>query len=125
MLVQPELHGRGEVFLGAHSTGDLGPIVVFGLGGVFVELLADVSARLAPLTIDDARDMLGEIKGSGVLDGARGGEAWDTEGLASIVVGLGNLASATSGWLESIEINPLLATDAGFAAVDLSCVVRR
>lgn len=61
----------------------------------------------------------------GVLEGARGGEAWDTEALASIVVGLGIFASATSGWLESIEINQLLATDAGFAAVDLSCFVRR
>ena len=125
VLVQPEVHGRGEVFLGAQCTGDLGPIVLFGLGGVFVELLADVSARLAPMTVDDALDMLGEIKGSGVLEGVRGGEAWDTENLASILVGLGNLASATSGWLESIEINPLLATGAGFAAVDLSCVVRR
>ena len=124
VLVQPELHGAGEIFLGAHSSGDLGSIVVFGVGGVFVEVIGDISARLAPLTIDDALDMLGEIKARGVLAGTRGGNPWNLRRLASVIVDFGNFAFATRGWLSSIEINPLLAIDDGFVAVDLSLVVR-
>jgi acetate---CoA ligase (ADP-forming) len=124
VLIQPQLRGRGEVLIGAQSASPLGPIVLFGLGGIFVEALADVSARSAPFTRADATDMLAEIRAHKVLYGIRGQQPWDTAALVDILVGFGQLAAATSGWLESIEINPLMVTDTGYAAVDISCILR-
>jgi acyl-CoA synthetase (NDP forming) len=124
IVVQPQLASRGEVFLGAQSTSALGPIVLFGLGGVFVEVLSDVSARLAPFTAEDARDMVGEIRGHKVMAGVRGGSPWDIDELVAILVRFGDLAAATVGWLDSIDVNPLIVTEGGFSAVDICCIAR-
>ena len=124
IIIQPQLRGRGEVLIGAQSGSPLGPIVLFGLGGIFVEALADVSARSAPFTAADASDMVAEIRGHKVLQGIRGQDPWDVEALIGILVGFSQLAAATSTWLESVEINPLMVTDNGYAAVDVSCILR-
>lgn len=124
VVIQPDVSGHGEAFIGAHMGSEFGPTVLFGLGGIFVEAMGDISSRIAPFGEDDARDMLGEIRGAAVLNGLRGKPAWNMDTLAQTLVGVGQLAEATKGWLESIELNPLIVTDGGFAAVDLSCVVR-
>jgi acyl-CoA synthetase (NDP forming) len=123
VLIQPQLAGLGEVLLGAQNASALGPIVAFGLGGIFVEALADISARLAPFDIADATDLLDEIRGRAMMDGLRGQAPWDRTMLAEIVVRFGTMAAATAGWLESIDINPLIVTHDGYLAVDISCIV--
>ncbi|MCU1656080.1 MAG: CoA-binding protein [Pseudonocardiales bacterium] len=124
VVVQPELAARGEVLLGSTTDSPFGPVVLFGLGGIFVEVLADVTARLAPFTAPDALDMIDALRARPVLAGLRGAPPWNVVALADILVGFSRLAAATAGWLAAIDINPLLVTETGYAAVDIGCVVR-
>ncbi len=66
---------QGEAFIGIRGRSELGPVVAFGLGGVFVEVLGRVSGRLAPFTAADAAELIAEFDDLGVLDGVRGGRA--------------------------------------------------
>jgi acetate---CoA ligase (ADP-forming) len=97
-----------------------GPVVKFGLGGVFVEVMRDVTFRVAPFGPDEARRMIGEIKGAAVLEGARGRPPADIDALAQALARLSQIAVTWHGRFTSIEINPLLVRPrgAGVAALD-------
>lgn len=123
VVVQPQLSSGGEVFVGLTGASELGPLVAFGLGGVFVEVLRRVSGRLAPLSGDDAQEMIAEFDDLGVADGFRGGRPWDRQQLADILVRAGQLAAGGRHWLTSMDLNPLIHTDDGFVAVDCVCFV--
>src|SRR3546814_8567049 len=88
-----------------------GAAIAVGLGGVFVEALKDTSLRLLPIAEHDALEMLGELRGSALLDGFRGAPAVDRATLAKIIAAIGNAALALGPDLVSLEINPLLALD--------------
>jgi acetate---CoA ligase (ADP-forming) len=124
VVVQPQLKTRGEIFVGMQGASTFGPMVLFGVGGIFVEALHDVAARLAPLTRDDAVDMLTEISAKALLQGGRGRAPWDLDALADIIVNAGRLTAAATGWLDSFDLNPIMVLDHGFAAVDAACVVK-
>ena len=118
VAIQPMLKGRGEAFVGIQGQSELGPLVVFGLGGVFVEVLKRIGGRLAPLTNDDGLELLEEFADLGVLDDFRGRRGWDRRELAAVLVDAGRLAASGSTWIDSIDINPLIVTDDGPIAVD-------
>ncbi|HEV3213355.1 MAG TPA: acetate--CoA ligase family protein [Acidimicrobiales bacterium] len=123
VVVQPQLRGHGEVFLGLSGASELGPVVAFGLGGVFVEVLRRVSGRLAPFGTVDAAEMIAEFDDLGVADGFRGSPPWDRATLAELLVRAGDLAAGARGWLRTFDVNPLIQTDTGFVAVDGTCFV--
>jgi hypothetical protein len=102
----------------------LGPIVAFGLGGIFVEVLKRVSGRLAPLSFEDASELVAEFDDLGVLDGVRGQGAWDRQQLQDVLVSVGQLAAAGRSWIDTIDINPLIHGPDGLVAVDGLVVLR-
>ncbi len=123
VVVQPMLKGHGEAFIGVSGSSELGPVVAFGLGGVFVEVMKRVAGRMAPMTAVDARELVAEFDDTGVIDGFRGAPAWDRTALVNILVAASGLAAAGREWIQSIDINPLIITAEGVVAVDGLCLV--
>lgn len=117
VAVQPMLPFQGEALIGVHGT-ELGPIVVFGLGGVLVEALNRVGGRMAPFDLEEARALIDEFRDLELMHGYRGRAAWDLEELARILVNTGRLASAASCWLASLDLNPMLHGEQGYSVVD-------
>jgi acetate---CoA ligase (ADP-forming) len=124
-LVQEMVQGL-EMLVGVREDADFGPLVVVGLGGVFVELFRDVSLRLAPVDESDAREMLSELRGARALDGFRGQAPRDVDALVKSIVGLSNFFLDNRRWLSEIEINPMivLAQGNGIRAVDVRAIRR-
>jgi len=118
IIVSPMRGGGVELFVGTMRDPQWGPSIAVGLGGVFVEALKDTSLRLLPISENDALEMLGELRGSKLLDGFRGAPPVDRAQLAKIIVAIGNAALALGPDLVSLEINPLLAFDGGIEALD-------
>ena len=124
VAVQKMITAQGEAFIGVRGQSELGPVVAFGLGGVFVEVLGRVSGRLAPFTVADAGEMIAEFDDLGVLDGVRGRGAWDRDALAAILVQVSRLAAAGHAWIDTFDINPLVFDGERFVAVDGLCLLR-
>ncbi len=112
-LVQEMVLGGTEVIVGVNNDPQFGPIVLFGLGGIFVEILKDVSMRIAPLTYHEAMSMIKEIKGFKVLEGARGKEPRDIEAVADVLVKVSQLALELKDEVSELDINPLLVMPKG------------
>jgi succinyl-CoA synthetase beta subunit len=123
VVIQPMLEVGHELFIGIEGSSTFGPMLLFGIGGVTIEALGDVSMRIAPISEGDARSMLGELRAGRLLDDFRGRPGVDREALVKILVNAGRLAAATSGWLESLDINPLISNRDGFAAVDVAVII--
>ncbi len=122
-LVAPMVRGV-ETVIGVHRDPAFGPIAMFGLGGVFVEVLRDVTFRLAPLTREAALAQILAIKGAALLQGARGTEPVDLDTIADTLVRLARFALEHESEVESVEINPFIALPKGGMAVD-AVIVRR
>jgi acyl-CoA synthetase (NDP forming) len=113
VLVQ-EMVGDGvEAILGVTNDALFGPAVMFGLGGIFAEVLKDVAFRLAPVTPSVAREMIEEIKGYPLLTGARGKTPADVDALADAIVRLSALAVDLKDHVAELDINPLFVMDKG------------
>jgi acetyl coenzyme A synthetase (ADP forming)-like protein len=110
--VQKMITGGQEVIVGVTRDATFGPLVMFGLGGVYVEALADVSFRLAPLTGADAKEMINEVRSARLLTGLRGAPAADRGALVDAIVRVGQLA-ADHPEIAELDINPLLALPEG------------
>jgi succinyl-CoA synthetase beta subunit len=117
LLVQRMVCGRREFLAGMTRDPQFGPVVTFGLGGIFAEALADVSLRLCPLDLEEARTMLFEIRARALLGPLRGLPAVDTAALARILVALSRLALERPD-IDAIDINPLVIAGAQPVAVD-------
>ena len=124
-LVQEMVDGL-EMLVGVREDADFGPLVVVGLGGIFVELFRDVSLRLAPVDADEVRAMLSELRGAKALDGFRGQAPRDVDALVNAIIGVCNYYLENRSWLAEIEINPLivLAEGKGVRAVDVRPIRR-
>ena len=123
VLVAPSVTGGVEAIIGVKRDPVFGPVVMVGLGGIFVEVLHDVALRLAPVDRSGAIAMIGEIKGRAVLEGARGRPPLDTEALADALVALSRFAAALADEIESVDINPFLVLPRGQGAVALDALV--
>ncbi|CAN5819289.1 acetate--CoA ligase family protein [soil metagenome] len=117
VLIQQQAEGDLEVIVGAVTDPSFGKLVAFGLGGVLVEVLRDVTFRLAPATDDDASAMLESVRGSEILDGVRGGAGVDKTALAGIIRSVGQLVSDHPA-ISEVDLNPVLASPDGAIAVD-------
>jgi acyl-CoA synthetase (NDP forming) len=120
--VQPMASPGTEIVLGAHRDPQFGPVIMFGLGGVFVEVLHDVSLRVAPLSIEDVPAMLDEIRGHALLDGARGQPAVDRAAICDALCKLSMLMLSRPD-IVSIDVNPAFAYPNGLLAVDARVVL--
>ena len=124
--VQEMVRDGVEVIVGVSYDPQLGPMLLFGSGGVMVEVYNDVSLRHCPITHSEAQSMIAEVKGSRLLQGFRGKPAADVEALADTLVQISHLAIQFEGKLEELDINPLMVLPAGkgVRAVDALLVFR-
>jgi len=112
-----------DLIVGARRDPVFGPIVLLGLGGTVAEALADVTLRAAPLSVEEAREMPGDLQGSPLLRGWRGGPALDDDALARILCLLGQLL-VEHPHLDEVEVNPLRLTRHGLIALDAVITTR-
>lgn len=117
-IVSPMVSGGVETVMGAVYDPVFGPMVMFGLGGVFVEVFKDVTFRRAPVSLASAHEMIREIRGLPLLTGARGRAPVDLDTLAGALVKLSEFAAAQGQTVASVEINPFIARPQGGCAVD-------
>ncbi|MDA7945889.1 MAG: acetate--CoA ligase family protein [Hyphomicrobiaceae bacterium] len=122
VIVSPMISGGIECILGVQVDPVFGPTIMFGLGGVFVEVFNDVSFRLAPVTPDEALRMIEETKGAALLRGARGKPPSDMRALAEAIVALSEFAARTEG-VQSIDLNPFVVMSEGQGAMALDCLI--
>jgi len=114
--IQQMLPPGREVIIGVNRDAQFGPLLMFGLGGIFVEVMKDVTFRLCPVTTEEAREMLTEIRGFGLLRGARGQRPADLDAVIDVIVRTSALVSDFPEITE-LDINPLIVADKGEGAV--------
>ena len=124
VLVQEMVKGGVEAILGVTNDPLFGPAVMFGLGGIFAEVLKDVAFRLAPVTPSMAREMIAEIKGYPVLAGARGRVPADIDALADAIVKLSALAVDLKDHVAELDINPLFVFERGKGVKAADALIR-
>ena len=124
VLVQEMVTGAVEVIVGVSYDAQLGPMLLFGSGGVMVEVYDDVAHRHCPITRAEAHEMIAEVKGSKLLRGFRGRPAADVEALAETLVRVSHLAVHLEGRLAELDINPLMVLPSGVKAADALVVLR-
>jgi acyl-CoA synthetase (NDP forming) len=125
VLLSPMVKGGVEMILGVQNDPVFGPVVMLGLGGIFVEVLRDVTFRIAPFGVEEAHKMIAELRGAAILKGARGQPPSDLDALAAALSRLSLFAAAKRAEFTSIDINPLLvrARGEGVAALDALILV--
>ena len=124
VLVQEMVKGQRELVIGLIRDAQFGPCVMFGLGGIFTEILKDTSFRVAPINEDEALQMMEDIKAKDILGPVRRKEPADKQTLAKALVGLGNIGMEQDDVAE-IDVNPLIiAGDGSPVAVDALVVLK-
>lgn len=118
VLVQEMVRDGVEVIVGVTKDPVFGPAIMFGLGGIFVEALRDVSFRVAPLTRADAEEMIDEIRGRHVLDGMRGKPPVDRAALVDTLLRVSQLVTDHSDRIDELDLNPLVLLPTGAKVVD-------
>lgn len=124
-LVQEMVPSGGlEVLVGMNRDPQFGPLVTFGLGGIYVETLKDVTFRVAPVSVQDAREMLDEIRARALLDGVRGKPAVDKDAIVDTLLRVGQLVQDFSEIVE-LDINPLIVypRQQGAIAIDMRLIL--
>lgn len=121
-LVEEMARPGAEVIIGGIRDTQFGPAVMFGMGGTMVELMKDVSFRLAPITREEAFEMMGEVKGFPVLTGYRGQSVKDLDAIAEAIMKLGEIMGRVNG-IKEIEINPLIVQERGAVVADARAVL--
>ena len=124
LLVSEMVTDGIETIVGVVNDSVFGPVVAFGLGGIFAETLRDVTYRLAPFDGETAREMIAELRASQILHGVRGKPAGDTEALAEVLVAVSELAWQLRATLEEMDINPLLVRPRGHGVVAADALLR-
>lgn len=123
VLLSPMETGGIECIVGVSRDPVFGPVVMLGLGGVFVEVLRDVSLRVAPITEVDALSMIDELRGRALFDGVRGHPRADVPSLVRLLVRLSGFAIAAGTTLSSLDINPVLVRPMGEGVVALDGLI--
>lgn len=115
VLVQKMIFGK-EVIIGMKKDPQFGPVIMFGLGGIFVEVMKDTSLRICPVNKDDAISMIKEIKAYKILSGTRGEKNVDIDGIANIIVKLSSLSLKEK--INEIDLNPVMVNEKEAVIVD-------
>ena len=121
VIIEEMVEGE-EVIVGVTCDPQFGPFITFGLGGLYVEVLKDVSHRLAPITVAEAKQMISEVKSYPILLGARGRKALDINAVADTIVRVSQISQDFEE-IQEIEINPLMVQENGCIAVDALVVI--
>lgn len=124
ITVQKMARPGTEVIVGTSKDPQFGPVIMFGLGGIFVEVLKDVSFRVIPLNRRDAQEMIKEIKGYPLLQGMRGKEPVNIRVLVDIILKISNLIEENPQ-IKELELNPIFAYGDGAVAVDARIILER
>lgn len=122
-LVGQMLTDGVDCIVGVHRDPVFGPVIMFGLGGVTVELYGDVTTRRAPVSIADAHEMIREIRGWPLLNGYRGAPKADIDAMAKAISAVSKLAAENADVIKTIEVNPLRALAVGHGVVALDAVI--
>jgi acetyltransferase len=122
-ILQEEMPASREIIVGATESSGLGHLVMFGLGGVFVEVMRDVAFALAPLSRPEARTLMHEIKGFPILEGVRGEPGADLEAIEDLLLRVSRMV-ADNPSITELDLNPILVTPDGACAVDVRLKVR-
>jgi acyl-CoA synthetase (NDP forming) len=124
VLVQPMITGGRELILGGRQDPQFGPVVLVGLGGIFVEIFEEVMVRVAPISPAVAREMIDGLRGAAILKGARGHQSSDTEALAQALLRLSQLL-VNFPEIQEVDINPLrvFGEGEGCAALDARIIL--
>lgn len=122
-LVQEMVGGGVEAFAGISSDPDFGPVLAFGLGGIYVELFRDVSLRPAPLRAGEAEAMIAETKAATLLAGFRGAPAGDVAALADCLYRLADWAHAERAHIQEVDLNPIKVLPAGQGIVVVDALI--
>lgn len=120
-LIEEMAPAGQEIVIGGLRDPEFGPLVMVGLGGIFVEVLADVSFRICPITRIDAREMLSELKGAAILKGARGRKPASLEAIIDVLLKVGGengLLLRHADDIREADVNPVIVSEAGAVAVD-------
>ena len=112
-----------ELIIGTTVDSQFGHMIMFGIGGIFVEIYEDVSFRLIPITPGDAKEMLHEIKGKPLLDGARGRPKVSEKQMIDILMTVSELVNSHPA-IQEMDLNPLMATEKGVVAVDARLILK-
>jgi acyl-CoA synthetase (NDP forming) len=121
ILVQQMAPPGHEVIVGLKKDAQFGHALMFGLGGIFVEVYKDVSFRVAPIGIKEALEMISEIKGYPILKGIRGRKPADIDAIARVLVSVSEMAEKEN--IIELDINPLIAGETGAIAVDARAMI--
>lgn len=124
VLLQKMISAGKEVILGAKRDPSFGPVILFGLGGIYVEVLKETSLRVAPINRSEAEEMISELKSSAILKGVRGERPSDIEALIENLLRLSQLM-IDFPQIEGIDLNPLMALEKGAIAVDARILLSR
>ncbi|MCL4442449.1 MAG: acetate--CoA ligase family protein, partial [Firmicutes bacterium] len=125
VAVQEMLPEGTEVIIGVTRDPVFGPTIMFGLGGIFVEVLKDVSFRVAPVSRGDAEDMVREIKGSAVPEIMGLGPPADTKAIVDVILKVSDMVTDYRDSIEELDINPLIVYPRGVKAADAMLVARK
>ncbi len=123
VLIQEMVRGGKEVIVGMKRDANFGPLMMFGLGGIYVEVFKDVTFRIAPLSEEDAMDMIREIKAYKLLKGVRGEKPSDLNAIADVIMRLAQL-SLEFPEISEMEINPLRVFEKGCSALDFKIILK-
>ena len=121
-LISPMAAPGQECIIGMVRDSQFGPVIMFGLGGIFVEVLKDVSFRVAPLAAEDIDDMIEEVKGYKILSGIRGEKAKDIDAVKGIIEKLSQIA-VDHPEIQEIDLNPVIVHDTGASIVDSRMII--
>jgi acetyl-CoA synthetase (ADP-forming) len=124
VLMQEMIKGRRELVMGLTRDPQFGPCVMFGLGGIFTEILQDISFRHAPLEARDAREMMQEIRGHKILDAVRGMEAADKQRLTGMLINIGRIGLEIPE-VSEIDLNPVILSGANPIVVDALVILKQ
>jgi acyl-CoA synthetase (NDP forming) len=120
--VQSNVKTGVEIIIGSSKDAQFGPFVMFGLGGVFVEVLKDVAFRIVPLDPRDAKEMIREIKGYPLLEGYRGGAPCDISAIEESIIKLSNFLNENED-IKELDLNPIFVYEKGLIAVDARVIL--
>jgi acyl-CoA synthetase (NDP forming) len=122
ILVQEMAPSSTEVIVGAIKDPQFGPALMFGLGGVFVEVLKDVTFRIAPVAADEAREMIGEVKAYPLLKGYRGSPPADIDAIVKIILATSKLVMEHQE-VKELDLNPIMVYEKGAKTVDARIIL--
>jgi succinyl-CoA synthetase beta subunit len=125
-LIEEMAPAGQEIVIGGLRDPQFGPLVMVGLGGIFVEVLADVSFRICPITRLDAQEMLDDLKGAAILAGARGRNAVSREAIIDVLLKIGGengVLMQHADDIAEVDVNPLIVSASGAMAVDARFVL--